>query len=85
MIILVIRDEEKSFWLMVCLLEDILPQNYFTSKMSGLTTDCTVLKDLIGEKFPFFESHDDDQWNLFAVKWFVCIYIDILPIQVQLT
>jgi len=80
----VVRDEEKSFWLLVCLLEDILPPNYFTSKMSGLTSDCLVLKDLIAEKFQF-DSHDDDQWNLFAVKWFVCIYIDILPIQVRLT
>ena len=82
MIILVIRDEEKSFWLLVCLLEEILPQNYFTQKMSGLTRDCLVLKDLITEKFPGLDSHDDDQWNLFAVKWFVCVYVDILPIQV---
>ena len=44
MIILVIRDEEKSFWLLVCLLEEILPSNYFTAKMSGLTRDCLVLK-----------------------------------------
>ena len=83
LIILVIRDEEKSFWLLVCLLEDILPDNYFTHKMNGLTRDCLVLKHLITEKFPFVESHDDEQWNIFSVKWFVCLYIDILPIQVN--
>ena len=46
LIILVVRDEEKSFWLLVCLLDEILPDDYFSHSMDGLLTDCRVLKGI---------------------------------------
>jgi len=84
LIILVLRDEEKSFWLLVCLLNEILPESYFSKTMEGLLTDCDILKQLIVNRFPDVGEHDQDQWNLVSVKWLVCLYIDVLPIQTTL-
>ena len=84
LIILVVRDEERSFWLLVAMMDQILPENYFSQSMSGLLADCDLLKELIIDRFPDVKIHDPDQWNLFAVKWFVCLYIDVLPIQTTL-
>ena len=52
--------------------------------MKGLLEDCDILKQLILRRFPDIKIHDPDQWNLFSVKWLVCLYIDVLPIQTTL-
>ena len=99
LILLVVREEEKAFWLLVCLIEvkylyfsiakdlienqEILPEDYFCEKMTGITRDCSVLGDLVKDRILGSAEDQDDQWNLVTVKWFICLYIDVLPIQVQ--
>ena len=46
MLLLVTKDEEKSFWLMKTLLEDLLP-DYYCPNLAGLLTDFKVLTHLI--------------------------------------
>ena len=100
LILLVVREEEKAFWLLVCLIEvkylyfllrkdlieiqEILPEDYFCQKMTGITRDCSVLGDLVKDRILGGSAEDqDDKWNLVTVKWFICLYIDVLPIQVE--
>ena len=52
--------------------------------MTGITRDCSVLGDLVKDRILGGSAEDqDDQWNLVTVKWFICLYIDVLPIQVE--
>jgi hypothetical protein len=46
MLLLVTKDEDKSFWLLKTLLEDILP-DYYSPNLPGLMTDVKVFTQLI--------------------------------------
>ena len=46
MLLLVMREEEKVFWLMHTLITHILP-GYHTPDMLGLKQDISVLEDLV--------------------------------------
>ena len=47
LLLLVTRDEDKSFWLMKTLIEDILP-DYYSPDLPGLLSDIKVFTHLIG-------------------------------------
>ncbi|RVE58233.1 hypothetical protein OJAV_G00207160 [Oryzias javanicus] len=64
-LIIITKDEEKSFWLMDALLGRILP-DYYSPAMLGLKTDQEVLGGAV------------------VSRWFICLYIDILPIETVL-
>ncbi|XP_053563738.1 growth hormone-regulated TBC protein 1 isoform X2 [Bombina bombina] len=82
-LILVTKDEEKSFWLLDALIGHILP-DYYSPAMTGLKTDQEVLGDLVKMKIPavaeLIERHDM-MWTLLVSRWFICLYIDILPVE----
>ena len=42
MLLLIINEEENSFWMLVAFIEDVLPPGYFTSNMIGVNTDIHV-------------------------------------------
>ena len=46
MLLLVVKEEEKSFWLLSALVEDILPA-YYSHEMLALRSDLAVLDDLV--------------------------------------
>ena len=46
MLLIVTRDEEKSFWIMKTLLEELLP-DYYSPNLPGLLTDFKVFTHLI--------------------------------------
>ncbi|KAG7503091.1 hypothetical protein JOB18_031829 [Solea senegalensis] len=85
-LILVTKDEEKSFWLMDALLGRILP-DYYKPAMLGLKTDHEVLGELVKVKAPAIGQLMDQFpgiWTLVVSRWFICLYIDILPIETVL-
>ncbi|XP_058476980.1 growth hormone-regulated TBC protein 1-A-like isoform X2 [Solea solea] len=85
-LILVTKDEEKSFWLMDALLGRILP-DYYKPSMLGLKTDHEVLGELVKVKAPAIGQLMDQFpgiWTLVVSRWFICLYIDILPIETVL-
>ncbi|KAM8975828.1 growth hormone-regulated TBC protein 1 [Pelodytes ibericus] len=85
-LILVTKDEEKSFWLLDALIGHILP-DYYSPEMTGLKTDQEVLGDLVKMKVPavaeLMEKHDV-MWTLLVSRWFICLFIDILPVETVL-
>ncbi|KAF7212276.1 growth hormone-regulated TBC protein 1-A [Nothobranchius furzeri] len=85
-LLIVTKDEEKSFWLMDALLGRILP-DYYTPAMLGLKTDQEVLGELVKLKIPrvgqVMEEHNV-MWTLVVSRWFICLYIDILPVETVL-
>ncbi|XP_044140707.1 growth hormone-regulated TBC protein 1 [Bufo gargarizans] len=85
-LILVTKDEEKAFWLLDSLIGRILP-DYYSPAMMGLKTDQEVLGYLVKMKIPavaeLIDRHDL-MWTLLVSRWFICLYIDILPIETVL-
>ncbi|XP_029980786.1 growth hormone-regulated TBC protein 1-like isoform X2 [Sphaeramia orbicularis] len=85
-LIIITKDEEKSFWLMDALLGRILP-DYYSPAMLGLKTDQEVLGELVKAKAPAvgqLMAQYPGIWTLVVSRWFICLYIDILPIETVL-
>ncbi|XP_054888316.1 growth hormone-regulated TBC protein 1-A-like [Poeciliopsis prolifica] len=85
-LIIITKDEETSFWLMDALLGRILP-DYYSPAMLGLKTDQEVLGELVKTKAPAvgqLMAQYPGIWTLVVSRWFICLYIDILPIETVL-
>ncbi|KAB5576899.1 hypothetical protein PHYPO_G00203820 [Pangasianodon hypophthalmus] len=85
-LLIITKDEEKSFWLMDALLGRILP-DYYTPAMLGLKTDQEVLGELVKTKVPAVwqtMTQHNVMWDLVFSKWFICLYIDVLPVETVL-
>ncbi|XP_069553880.1 growth hormone-regulated TBC protein 1-A [Brachyistius frenatus] len=85
-LLIITKDEEKSFWLMDALLGSILP-DYYSPSMLGLKMDQEVLGELVKVKVPqvwqLMRDHNV-MWTLVVSRWFICLYIDILPVETVL-
>ncbi|PWA19071.1 hypothetical protein CCH79_00004989 [Gambusia affinis] len=85
-LLIITKDEEKSFWLMDALIGRILP-DYYSPAMLGLKTDQEVLGELVKLKIPrvwqVMVKHNV-MWTLVVSRWFICLYIDILPVETVL-
>ncbi|XP_045554341.1 growth hormone-regulated TBC protein 1-A isoform X1 [Salmo salar] len=85
-LIIITKDEEKSFWLMDTLLSRILP-DYYTPAMLGLKMDQEVLGELVRTKAPVVwqaMGQHNVMWTLVVSRWFICLYIDVLPVETVL-
>ncbi|KAG9262328.1 growth hormone-regulated TBC protein 1 [Astyanax mexicanus] len=85
-LIIITKDEEKSFWLMDALIGRILP-DYYTPAMLGLKTDQEVLGQLVKVKVPEVwqaMTEHNVMWTLVVSRWFICLFIDILPVETVL-
>nr|XP_020463599.1 growth hormone-regulated TBC protein 1 [Monopterus albus] len=85
-LLIITKDEEKSFWLMDALLCRILP-DYYSPAMLGLKMDQEVLGELVKLKIPnVWQTMVDHNvmWSLVVSRWFICLYIDILPVETVL-
>ncbi|CAB1441173.1 unnamed protein product [Pleuronectes platessa] len=85
-LLIITKDEEKSFWLMDALLSRILP-DYYSPAMLGLKTDQEVLGELVKIKIPgVWQTMVDHNvmWTLVVSRWFICLYIDVLPVETVL-
>ncbi|XP_029353706.1 growth hormone-regulated TBC protein 1-A isoform X1 [Echeneis naucrates] len=85
-LLIITKDEEKSFWLMDALLGKILPV-YYSPDMLGLKIDNEVLGELVKMKVPgVWQTMVDHNvmWTLVVSRWFICLYIDILPVETVL-
>lgn len=86
LLLIITRDEEASFWLLKCLVENILPK-YYISTMSGLITEIEVLSQLIAIKEPEIYRHVKEigvPWAVITTKWFVCLFSEVLPTETVL-
>ncbi|XP_078088418.1 growth hormone-regulated TBC protein 1-like isoform X2 [Mustelus asterias] len=85
-LLIVTKDEEKAFWLLDALIAKIVP-DFYSPTMIGLKTDQEVLSQLVKMKVPavaaLMEKHNV-MWTLVVGRWFICLFIDILPVETVL-
>lgn len=56
--------------------------------MLGLKTDQEVLGELVRERVPGVwgvMTEHGVMWSLVVSRWFICLYIDVLPVEVRQT
>lgn len=64
----------------------ICNSDYYTPAMLGLKTDQEVLGELVKTKMPAVlqvMTRHNVTWGLVVSKWFICLYIDVLPMEVR--
>jgi len=86
-IALLFMNEEDAFWCFVYIVEQLLPEEYYSKQLIGVQVDQEVFKELICEKLPelaiHLESHRVDP-TLFSLNWFLCLFVDSLPVNTYL-
>lgn len=75
-------DEESTFWILCSLVEDMLPENYYTRNMIGVRVDMMVLNSLVMRHLPTLHAHfveHEVDLSPFTMGWFLCLYVNTLP------
>jgi hypothetical protein len=79
--------EEQSFWMLVSILEELLPANFYNPQLKGVRVDTHVLEELIRDRLPRLYNHFqnlDIEVQTFSTGWFMRLFIDIFPIETSL-
>ncbi|KAL8291737.1 hypothetical protein RQP46_001995 [Phenoliferia psychrophenolica] len=79
--------EEDAFWVLVCIIEKILPSDYYTSHLLVSQADQRVLRDLVERIMPDVAAHLEDlgvELPAITFGWFLSLFTDALPIQTLL-
>ncbi|KAJ9478446.1 Rab-GAP TBC domain-containing protein [Pseudozyma hubeiensis] len=76
--------EEEAFWVLVCLIEKILPSEYYTSHLLVSQADQRVLIELVSEHMPALHAHMGElgvDLPAITFAWFLSLYTDCLPVE----
>lgn len=82
MLLLVFATEEDAFWLLVSLVENILPAGYFSPPLLTSRADQTVFNGLFIELLPELSDHLSSihvQVEAITFDWFLSCFTDSLP------
>eukprot|EP00041_Stephanoeca_diplocostata_P026945 m.734425 g.734425 ORF g.734425 m.734425 type:complete len:1002 (-) comp23084_c0_seq1:670-3675(-) len=75
-------NEEDAFWLLVCAVEKLLPDGYFTRGMEASQADQRVLQELLRERSPKIAAHLDKleiDLSLVTFNWMLTVFVDCVP------
>lgn len=76
------RNEEKAFWLLATLIENILFPGLYGGSLEGCQLEMKALEMLIAEKLPRLADHFiglDTDVSVVATDWFLCLFTISLP------
>lgn len=86
-IALLFMNEEDAFWCLLYIVEQLMPPQFYCKQLVGAQVDQAVFKELVCEKLPdlaiHLESHGVDP-ALFSINWFLCLFVDSLPVNTYL-
>ena len=77
-------EEEAAFWMLVVLVERLLPADYFTDGLTGVRVDSEILLDLMRERLPALHAHFNECGALpllpmVTTQWFISLFVYWLP------
>ncbi|RHY96350.1 hypothetical protein DYB35_007902 [Aphanomyces astaci] len=84
--LLVYLGEEEAFWVLACIVEDLVP-GYHTKSMVGSRVDQYVFAALVEQKLPQVAHHLHTLHVHLApvtFKWFLCLFVNTLPLETTL-
>ena len=78
--LLLLFEEEDTFWMMCSIVEDLLPGQYYSVSLFGVQVDIRVFRYLIRQYLPnihkLFNEHDIDL-TLICFQWFLTLYSNV--------
>ncbi|KAJ1482503.1 rab-GTPase-TBC domain-containing protein [Baffinella frigidus] len=80
-LLLQLRDEEAAFWVLVTLVEDVLP-GYYHRSLAGLRVDQMLLESLVETEIPELAEKMRSlslDLTFVSTNWLLCIFINSLP------
>ena len=88
-ILLIMGNEEQTFWLFIQLMEEILPITYY-SQLIGIVVETTMIENMLGLYFPdLYKIIMDSNFNIplrnFIHKWMVCLFTQNLSKEMVYT
>ena len=85
-LLLLFLSEEQAFWCFRSIVEDYLP-NYFADSLVGVQVDQLMFESLLEQIMPEIYDHiqslDKNCLSIFTGKWFLCLFINALPMKVR--
>eukprot|EP00803_Ostreobium_quekettii_P004128 evm.model.scf_281.14 EVM.evm.TU.scf_281.14 scf_281:100887-107408(+) len=79
------KDEEKAFWVLAALIEDILYAGTYERHLSGCHVEMKSLQELVGTKLPRLAKHLEElhcEMSIIATDWYLCLFSTSLPSEV---
>ncbi|XP_074136155.1 TBC1 domain family member 2A isoform X1 [Sminthopsis crassicaudata] len=79
--LLILEEEESAFWCLVCIVETIMPEEYYSKTLIASQVDQRVLQDFLSEKLPKLMAHLEQHkidLSLITFNWFLVIFVDNL-------
>uniref|UniRef100_A0A915KS71 Rab-GAP TBC domain-containing protein n=1 Tax=Romanomermis culicivorax TaxID=13658 RepID=A0A915KS71_ROMCU len=85
--LLLFVEEEETFWLMITIIEDILPASYFTQSLIGVQADQKVFRQLLSDFLPGIDrllKEHDIELSLISLNWFLTLFSSVLHVRIVL-
>ncbi|XP_074052874.1 TBC1 domain family member 2A [Macrotis lagotis] len=79
--LLILEEEESAFWCLVCIVETIMPTDYYSRTLIASQVDQRVLQDFLSEKLPRLMAHLEQHkidLSLITFNWFLVVFVDNL-------
>ncbi|KEG12542.1 putative GTPase activator protein [Trypanosoma grayi] len=86
-ILLVLDDEESTFWLMCHLLENLLPNDLYSESLIGTRVDQLVLQELVQERLPRLALHFSKvrfEAGTLVSAWVMVLFVTVFPVETVL-
>ncbi|KAK4689732.1 small G protein signaling modulator 3, partial [Tremellales sp. Uapishka_1] len=81
-------EEEQAYWVLLCMIDRLLPKDYFAPSLLASRADQLVLSDLVAQLLPKLDQHLQNLGvDLASVTfgWFLSLFTDCLPVEVCLS
>lgn len=79
--------EADAFWVFCSIVENLLPEGYYTATLQGLRADLRTLDALVAAYLPDLHMHlTREQCDLSPIitNWFLCLFVRTLPPELSL-
>ncbi|XP_056646938.1 small G protein signaling modulator 3 homolog [Diorhabda sublineata] len=85
--LILFMEEECAFWIMVTIVEDLLPASYYSSTLIGIQADQRVLRTLISSYLPDTDEvlkNHDIELSLITSHWFLTLFASVIHMKILL-
>mmetsp|Transcript_63708 Transcript_63708/g.142089 ORF Transcript_63708/g.142089 Transcript_63708/m.142089 type:complete len:177 (+) Transcript_63708:1888-2418(+) len=79
-------EAEAAFWMLATLCEDFFP-DFYSHKMTRIKVEQAVFSGFVKEISPQVHAHFEElgvPLEMLSTRWFLCLFIDVLPAQTLL-
>lgn len=83
-LLLIMPSTEEAFWILVCMIEKMLPEGYFDHSLIASRADQQVLRQYVAQVLPKLSQHLDTMCidlETLTFQWFLSIFTDCLSAE----